>query len=106
MDLKSQFNTQSEWELYRNKIRKAFRKILIGGDVTNHLHENGFIKFKEATNIMSKIDWRYSTISRLKVDIRHSRTTSQEAMVKYHKEIDELVEVLNENFVMEILLGD
>ena len=101
MDLKSEFTTQSQWELYRNEIRKAFRKVLIG-------HESGFLKFKDATNLMNKIDWRFAKISNEKIYLRQDRKEEfhQAQMDRYRKEAHELIEVLNENFVMEILLGD
>ena len=101
MDMKSQFNTQNEWEDYRNEIRRGFRKLLIVG-------KDGHKKFQEATNIINKIDWRFTEISKLKVKIRqdHKEALHQEYIDMFYNEIHELVKVLNENFVLEILLGD
>lgn len=101
MDLKSQFNTQREWEEYRNELRRAFRKILLVGN-------DGHRKFKEATNIINKIDWRFARISNEKIYLRqdHKEELHQEKITRYRKEVHELIEVLNENFVLEILLGD
>ncbi len=97
MDLKSQFDTQIEWENYRNEIRRAFRKIGV---------EHRTIK--EVQVIINKIDWRFRMISNEKIYLRQDRKVElhMEKIEKYHREVHELVDVLNENFVLEILLGD
>ena len=57
---------------------------------------------------MNMIDWRFAKISNEKIYLRQDRKEElhQARMDRYHKEIHELIEVLNENFVMEVLLGD
>jgi len=105
MDLKSHFNTQSEWETYRNKIRRAFLEMLLS---PSDYQDNGrFKKSKEMRNLIVNIDYRFDEISQLKVKMRQDHKALHQAEIDINKkEIQELVDVLNENFVMEILLGD
>ncbi len=100
MDLKSNFKTQCQWELYRNELRRAFHKI---GDANGNFALN-----RDVRNILNKIDWRFSRISNEKVYLRQDRKVvlHQEKIERYRKEANELIDVLNENFVLEILLGD
>ncbi len=102
MDLKSHIDSQVEWENYRDNIRRAFHNIL------NNQLAFKYKKIKEVRIIISKIDWRFREISRLKVKIRqdHKEEFHQVKIDRWKSEVNELIEVLNENFVLEILLGD
>ncbi len=105
MDLKSQFDTQSDWEVYRGTIRKAFREVLV--DPSNYKDNITFKKLKEMQYIIGSIDHRFTEISQLKVKIRQDhKELHQEYIDKFYTEINELIDALNENFVLEILLGD
>lgn len=96
MELKIQISTRSEWEDYQRELLRGFRK----AGVTHKT-------IKEVKVLMSKIDWRFTRISIAKVCYRQDhKDIYHEKIVKYQQEVNELIEILNENFVLEILLGD
>lgn len=106
MKLVTNVSSFSEWEKYRGELLKGFREILIVDRAG--IYKNGFKKYKEAQVIMHKIDWRFTEVSRLRVKIRqdHKDVLHNEYIDKFIMEANELIDVLNENFVMEILLGE
>lgn len=97
MNLKSNILSHNEWTAYQHELLRGFKK----ADIS-------YKKYREVRNICYKIDWRFSEISQLKVKIRqdHKEAFHREYIDRFYSEIHELIEVLNENFVLEILLGD
>ena len=97
MDLKSNISDYNDWTSYQRELLVGFKK----ADISHK-------KFREVRNICNKIDWRFAEISRLRVKIRqdHKEALHEEYIEMFIMEANELIDVLNENFVMEILLGD
>lgn len=95
MELKTQIST-SEWGDYQRELLSGFRKAGVS-------HRT----IKEVKVIMSKIDWRFARICNEQVNYRQDhKDIHDEKIARYRQEADELVKILNENFVLEILLGD
>lgn len=96
MDLKSQIATWEEWSDYQRELLRGFRRAKVH-----------YRKIKEVKVLMSRIDWRFSRISNEEVLVRRDHKESyQENIIRWRQEAHELIEILNENFVLEILLGD
>ena len=96
MELRTEISTCSEWEEYQRKLLSGFRKA--GVD---------YRTIREVKVIMSKIDWRFIRICNEQVNYRQDhKDMHYEKIAKYLQEANELIEILNENFVLEILLGD
>lgn len=96
MELQTQIETYSEWRDYQRELLSGFRKAGVSHRI-----------IKEVKVIMSKIDWRFAKISIEKIDHRRDhKDIHYEKMAKYRQEANQLIEILNENFVLEILLGD
>ncbi len=96
MELRTQISTYTEWGDYQGELLRGFRKA--GVD-----HRT----IKEVKVIMSKVNWRFAKIFNEQSNYRQDhKDIHNERIAKYRQEANELIEILNENFVLEILLGD